>query len=588
MSKVKPVKHLKGIAVSPGVAIGRAFVFLREDSFNIPIHKIKKAEVPVEIARFEDAITRTRAEILGIRKKLSGQIGGEHSDIFNAHLLILEDRTLIEDVIGHIKVHHFSSEHAFSMVIQKYFKAFSQIDDEYLRERVSDIKDVARRLLHNLHGEKKNILESLEEEVILIARDLSPSDTASMDRDKVRAFVTEVGGPTSHTAILGRSMEIPAIVGMDGATQQIKTGDRVIVDGTHGIVIVNPDKKDIEEYVRYGKRFSAIITELDKLRDLPAETKDGRRITIASNIEFGDEIPSVLSHGSEGVGLYRTEYLYMNRQDVPTEEEQFKAYQEAAKKMAPHSVIIRTLDLGGDKFLSTLGVANEMNPFLGWRAIRFCLARVDVFKSQLRAILRASAYGKLKLMYPMISNVQELIKANVILEECRQELRKEKKKFDAHMEVGAMIEIPSAAVTSDILAKEADFFSIGSNDLIQYSMAVDRVNEKIAYLYEPTHPAILRLIRQTIDNGHAAKRWVGCCGEMASDVAIVILLVGLGIDEVSVSPFILPKVKKAIRSVSYRQAQEIANVALTFSTGHEVREYIDAEVRKLSKDLMDL
>ncbi len=584
----REIKQLKGIPVSPGVAIGKAFVFLREDSFNIPLRKIKKSEVPLEIARFEDAITRTRAEILGIRKKLSGQIGGEHSDIFNAHLLILEDRTLIEDVIGHIKVQYIAAEHAFSSVIQKYFSAFAQIDDEYLRERVSDIKDVSRRLLHNLHGEKKNVLEHLEEEVILIARDLSPSDTASMDKDKVLAFVTEVGGPTSHTAILGRSMEIPAIVGSDGVAQEIKTGDRVIVDGTHGIVIVNPDKKIIEEYTRYGKRFSAIITELDKLRDLPAETKDGRQIIVASNIEFGDEIPSVLSHGSRGVGLYRTEYLYMNRQDVPTEEEQFKAYQEAAKKIAPHPVIIRTLDLGGDKFLSSLGVPQEMNPFLGWRAIRFCLERVDVFKSQLRAILRASAYGNLKLMYPMISNVQELRAANKILEECREELRKEKKKFDPKMEVGAMIEIPSAAITSDVLAKEADFFSIGSNDLIQYSLAVDRVNEKIAYLYDPTHPAILRLIRQIIENGHAAKRWVGCCGEMASDVAIAIVLVGLGIDEVSISPFVLPKVKKAIRSVNYTQAQAIAQKALTFDTGREVRDYIDAEVRKLGKDLLDM
>lgn len=579
---------MKGIAVSPGVAIGKAFVFLREDSFNIPLRKIKKSEVPIEIARFEDSITRTRAEILGIRKKLSGQIGGEHSDIFNAHLLILEDRTLIEDVIGHIKVHHIAAEHAFSTVIQKYFQAFAQIDDEYLRERISDIKDVSRRLLHNLHGEKKNVLEHLDEEVILIARDLSPSDTASMDKNKVLAFVTEVGGPTSHTAILGRSMEIPAIVGTDGATAEIKTGDRIIVDGTHGIVIVDPDKKDIEEYTRYGKRFSAFITELDKLRDLPGETKDGRHIIVASNIEFGDEIPSVLSHGSEGVGLYRTEYLYMNRQDIPTEEEQFKAYKEAAMKMAPHPVIIRTLDLGGDKFLSTLGVPQEMNPFLGWRAIRFCLERVDVFKSQLRAILRASAFGNLKLMYPMISSVQEFRAANKILEECREELRKEKKKFDSKIEVGAMIEIPSAAVTSDILAKEADFFSIGSNDLIQYSLAVDRVNEKIAYLYEPTHPAILRLIRQIINNGHAAKRWVGCCGEMASDVGIAIVLVGLGIDEVSISPFVLPKVKKAIRSVSYTQAQEIADKALTFETGREVREYVNAEVLKIGKDLLEI
>ncbi len=588
MTKKIDKKELRGIAVSPGVAIGRAFVFMREDSFLVPLRKVKKNELGDEIARLEDAITRTRAEILGIRKKLSGQTGGEHSDIFNAHLLILEDRTLIEDVIAHIKNHQAAAEHSFSTVIQKYFQAFSKIDDEYLRERVADIKDVSRRLLHNLHGEKKNVLEHLEDEVILIAHDLSPSDTASMDKEKVRAFVTEIGGPTSHTAILGRSMEIPAIVGLDRVTQEVKTGDRVIVDGTHGVVIVNPDKKVIDEYTKYGKQFTATITELDKLRDLPAETTDGRHIVVASNIEFGDEIPSVLSHGSEGVGLYRTEYLFMNRKDLPDEEEQFQAYKEAAQKIAPHPVIIRTLDLGGDKFLSSLDVPREMNPFLGWRAIRFCLTRVDVFKNQLRAVLRASAYGHLRLMYPMISNVQELRMSNKVLEECREELRKEKKKFDPKMEVGAMIEIPSAAITSDVLAQEADFFSIGSNDLIQYSLAVDRVNEKIAYLYEPTHPAILRLIQQVITNGHNAKRWVGCCGEMASDVAIAVLLVGLGIDELSISPFVLPKVKKVIRAVSLKQAQTIAAKALQFHTGSEVRTYIDSQVRLISKDLIDI
>jgi len=588
MNKGQPLKELKGIAVSPGVAIGKAFVFQRDDSFNVPLQKVKKKDVAIEIARFEDAITRTRAEILGIRKKLSGKIGAEHSEIFNAHLLILEDRTLIEDVIGFIKTQHVTAEHSFSRVVQKYFHAFSQIDDEYLRERVADIKDVSRRLLHNLRGEKVNPLEHLEEKVILIAHDLSPSDTASMDKEKVLAFVTEIGGPTSHTAILGRSLEIPAIVGMDRVTEMVQNGDKLIVDGTHGVLIVHPDKRSIDEYTKYERRFFELTTELDKLRDLPAVTTDGHPVVVASNIEFGDEIPSVLSHGSEGVGLYRTEYLFMNHKRLPSEEEQFQAYRLAAEKIAPHPVIIRTLDLGGDKFLSSLDVPHEMNPFLGWRAIRFCLTRVDIFKAQLRAVLRASAYGKLKLMYPMISNVQELRQANQILDECREELKREKKKFDTQMEVGAMIEIPSAAVISDVLAKEADFFSIGSNDLIQYALAVDRVNEKIAYLYEPTHPAILRLIKQIIENGHRYQRWVGCCGEMSSDVAIAILLVGLGIDEVSISPFVLPKVKKAIRSVSFKQAAEIARRALEFQTGKEVRTYIDDELRKINKDLLDV
>ncbi len=588
MNKSAAMKELRGIAVSPGVTMGTALVFHRDEPFNAPAQKVKKKDVPFEIARFEDAITRTRAEILGIRKKLSGQIGAEHSEIFNAHLLILEDRTLIEDVIAYIKTNLVVAEHAFSVVVQKYFQAFSQIDDEYLRERVADIKDVSRRLLHNLRGERVNPLEHIDEKIILIAHDLSPSDTASMEKGKVLAFVTEIGGPTSHTAILGRSLEIPAIVGMDRVTEEVQNGDPLIVDGTHGILIIHPDKKTTEEYAKHEIRFLELTGELDKLRDLPAQTTDGHHVVVASNIEFNDEIPSVLSHGAEGIGLYRTEYLFMNRKDLPSEDEQYHAYRQAAEKVAPNSVIIRTLDLGGDKFISSLNVPHEMNPFLGWRAIRFCLTRIDVFKTQLRAVLRASAHGRLKLMYPMISNVQEFRQANQILENCRKELRREKKKFDDCMEVGAMIEIPSAAVISDILAVEADFFSIGSNDLIQYSLAVDRVNEKIAYLYEPTHPAILRLIRQIIENGHRYRRWVGCCGEMASDVAITILLVGLGIDEVSISPFVLPKVKKAIRSVSYKQAAEIARRALEFQTGKEVRTYIDEELRNINKDLLDV
>lgn len=581
------MKKLRGIGVSPGVIIGKVHVLHSDDSFTVPLQNVPQEDVPKEIARFEDALTRTRAEILGIRKKLSTQIGREHSEIFNAHLLILEDRTLIEDVIALLKDQKVTTEYAFSQVIRRYFQAFSEIDDEYLRERVADIRDVARRVLQNLYGEEKGALENLKEKVILVAHDLSPSDTAMLDKNKILAFVTEIGGPTSHTAILGRSMEIPAIVGVAGATQSVKAGDRVIVDGTHGVIIVDPDETSIEEYTQEEKRFSAFITELDKLKNLPAETMDGRKITLASNIEFHDEIPSVISHGSDGIGLYRTEYFYMNRIDLPTEEEQFRAYKQVAEKMNPNSVIIRTLDLGGDKFVSALDVPHEMNPFLGWRAIRFCLTRVDVFKVQLRAILRASAFGNLKIMYPMISNVQELRKANEILEECRQELTREGIAFDPKMEVGAMIEIPSAALTSDILAPEVDFFSIGTNDLIQYCLAVDRVNEKIAYLYEPTHPAILRLIRQTVESGHRHKKWVGICGEMSADPAIVILLVGLEIDEISTSPVVLPKVKKTIRSLKFEDAKKMAEAAMAFSTGDQVREYITAKLREVDGDLWD-
>lgn len=580
------MEQVKGIPVSPGIAIGKAYVLHHRDIFNVPHKAVPKTDLSREIARFEDALTRTRAEILGIRKKISTQIGRENSDIFNAHLMILEDRTLIEDVIAVIKEEKVNCEYAFSAVIQRYFNAFKQIDDEYLKERVADIRDIARRLLENLHGEDKGT-ERIEDKGIIIAHDLPPTDTAMMDKSKVLAFVTEIGGPTSHTAILGRSMEIPAVVGMDQVTTKVTPGDTVIVDGTHGVLIVNPDEKTVREYTEKSRLISRLSVELEKLRNLPCQTTDGRRIVLAANIEFHDEIPSVVSHGADGIGLYRTEYFYMNRSDLPSEEEQYRAYRQVAEKTHPHPVIIRTLDLGGDKFLSSLEVPHEMNPFLGWRAIRFCLTRVDIFKVQLRAVLRASSHGKIKVMYPMISNVMELRKANQILQECRQELEKERIGFDKQMEVGAMIEIPSAAITSDILAKEVDFFSIGTNDLIQYALAVDRVNEKIAYLYEPTHPAILKLIRQVIVNGHAAKRWVGSCGEMSGDPAIAILLVGFEIDEISTSPFVLPKVKRAVRSVSFKEARRIAERALEFNSGADVRMYLDSELRRISRDLVE-
>lgn len=576
---------LVGIPVSPGVAIGKAFVLHAEDFQAIPKVKIAEDQIPKEIARFEDALTRTRADILGIRKKLSEEIGREHSDIFMAHLLVLEDRSLIEDVLSTVKEKRVNAEYAFSAVVQKYFRAFSQVDDEYLKERVADIRDIARRLIENLIGKARNPLTNLTEKVIVIAHDLSPSDTALMDKQKVIAFATDIGGPTSHTAIMARSMEIPAVVGLDRVSREIMTGDSVVIDGNHGTVIVHPDFKALAAYAQEERRFIELTSELDKLRNLPAETPDGHRIELLANIEFPDEIRSVLAHGAAGIGLYRTEYFYMNRSDLPTEEEQYHAYRTVAEKMAPHPVVIRSLDLGGDKFLSSLEVPHEMNPFLGWRAIRFCLARVEIFKAQLRAVLRASVHGNLKAMYPMISNLTELKKANEILEECRKELRKEKIPFNPDLQVGAMIEIPSAALTSDSLAKEVDFFSIGTNDLIQYTLAVDRVNEKIAYLYEPTHPAILRLIKEVIVNGRKHHLWVGTCGEMSGDPYIAVLLMGLGIDQISISPLLLPKIKKAIRLTPFRMAKEIAEKSLRFATGAEVQKYLKTRLRRVLKDV---
>lgn len=581
------MKKLQGIGVSPGIATGKVFVLHSGESFNLPKRAVSPDQLSNEIARFEDALTRTRTEILGIRRKLSDQIGRESSDIFTAHLLILEDRTLIEDVIEVIKNEKVGAEYAFATVIQRYFQAFSQINDEYLKERISDIRDVGRRLLGNLCGEEKKRLEEFKEKVIIVSHDLSPSDTAMLDKSKVLAFVTEIGGPTSHTAILGRSLEIPAIVGIEKIISEVDNGMDVIVDGTHGTVVIEPDTHAMEEFSTAEGHLQKITGELEKLRELPAETLDGHKITLAANIEFHHEIPSVVSHGAEGVGLYRTEYLFMNRATLPNEEEQYEAYRKVAQTMQPHPVIIRTLDLGGDKFASTLEIPHEMNPYLGWRAIRFCLTRKDIFKTQLRAILRASAHGKVSVMYPLVSNVYEIRSARELLNEAMKELDSQNIPYDKNLQVGVMIEIPSAALASDILAQEVNFFSIGTNDLIQYVLAIDRMNEKIAYLYEPTHPAILRLLDMVIKNGHKHSAWVGSCGEMAADPKIAVLLLGMGIDEISASPVVLPKIKKAIRSIRYSEAQEIAKKVMTFQTGKEVEQFLSEKLGKICGDLSD-
>ncbi|MBL7092216.1 MAG: phosphoenolpyruvate--protein phosphotransferase [Candidatus Omnitrophica bacterium] len=571
---------LKGIPAAPGLIVGKAFCLGSED-MQVQKRTISESQVPKEVTRFEEALIKTRAEILDIQKKISREMGVRHAQIFNAHLLVLEDRTLIEGVITRLKKERFCIEYIFLEVLKKYIKTFSHIDDPYLRERLSDIEDVGKRILRNLRGIRRDILTNLKEKLIIVAYDLSPSDTASMHKEKVIGFITDIGGKTSHTAIMAKALEIPAVVGLEEATAKIETGDNIIVDGTRGEVLVNPDRATLDKYKLQSEKLVREEQVLLKLRDLPAETPDGREVQLAANIELPEELASVVAHGARGIGLYRTEYFYMNRMDLPTEEEHFEAYKKVSQQVEPYSVVIRTLDLGGDKFLSQLDIPQEMNPYLGWRAIRFCLARPEIFKVQLRAILRASAYGKLKLMYPMISGIEELRQANRMLEQVKEELRRRKIPFDEDIEVGAMIEIPSAALTCDILAKEADFFSIGTNDLIQYSIAVDRVNEKIAYLYEPAHPAVLRLIKNVIDSGHKENVWVGMCGEMASEPAFALLLLGLGLDEFSVSPAAVPGIKRVIRSVTLKQAKDMARKALTLTTGKEVEAFSKEKLKEL-------
>jgi phosphotransferase system enzyme I (PtsI) len=584
MTTKKKELVLKGIPASPGITIGKVFLFGREQ-YVIPRRMIREDLIQNEIRRFKDALVQTKNEILEIKKRISDEMGAEHGQIFSAHLLVIDDNMLIEEVVSRLKKDKLSIEYIFQDVMRRYIKVFLEMDDEYLKERISDINDVGRRILKNLIGAKEDALSNLREKVIVVAYDLSPSDTATMHKKNVTAFATDIGGRTSHTAIMAKSLEIPAVVGLESLTKKVETGDVIIVDGTHGIIVLNPSAKTLKKYEVDRERIVEIEKHLLELKDLPSVTLDGKNIELAANIEVPEDVPSVIAHGAEGIGLYRTEFFYMNRKDVPTEEDQFKAYSAVARRIKPNSVVIRTLDIGGDKFLSQLDVPQQMNPFLGWRAIRFCLARPDIFKTQLRAILRASAYGKLKLMYPMISGIEELRQANAMLEDVKKDLKKESMPFDEAIEIGAMIEVPSAALTSDILAKEVDFFSIGTNDLIQYSLAVDRVNEKIAYLYEPAHPAVLRLIKTVIESAHNAGIWVGMCGEMAGDITMTLVLLGLGLDEFSASPIAVPEIKRIIRSVTLRQAKEIAQESMLLSTGKEVEKFARKKLKEIVPDL---
>lgn len=573
---------LKGIPAASGIRIGHAYKMGREE-FIIPKESIREQDIPVQIQFFEESLIKTRREIIELQKKIGVEMGQEEAQIFDAHLLVLEDRMLIEEVISRLKKDKLNVVYIFSEVLKKYIDVFSKIEDEYLKERTADINDVGKRILRNLLGKTRVGLSGLKEKVVVVAHDLSPSDTAAMHKQNVTAFVTDIGGKTSHTAIMAKSLEIPAVVGVEEATTKIKPQDLLIVDGSMGIVIVDPDEKTLRDYRKEEEKLKSVTQGFLSAKDLSAITLDGKEIEINANIEFPEEVHAVKQHGAEGIGLYRTEFFYMNRNDLPTEEEHYQAYKYVAKEMKPHPVIIRTLDLGGDKFLSQFQIPHEMQPFMGWRAIRFCLARPDIFKLQLRAILRASVHGNLKLMYPMISGVEELQQAKKILEEAKQELKAKKIPYNDDIKVGAMIEVPSAAMTADILAKEADFFSIGTNDLIQYSLAVDRVNEKVAYLYEPAHPAVLRLLKNIIDSGHNAKIKVGMCGEMSGEPNFVLILLGLGLDEFSMPPQVIPEIKYIIRSVTFKEAQDIAIKALKLSTGKEVEEFSHKRLREILK-----
>ena len=574
---------IKGIGVSSGVGIGKVLI-LRKDEFSVPKRKISHDEISREIYRLEEALMATRKEISDLQKKISEDIGFDHSRIFEAHYLVLEDRVLIEDVIKQIKVKKVNVEYAFSESIKKYVDTLLKLNDEYLRERVVDIEDISRRVLRAMLKKKTLSLSDLKEKVVIVAHDLGPSQTASLPKDKVLGFVTDVGGRTSHTAIIAKSLGIPAVVGSEIATDNISSGDKIIVDGSSGIVIVRPTEKVLKEYRKKSTLYTKEVKAIHIPKAVKVCTKDGKAIVVSGNIELPEELSLIRKYGAEGIGLYRTEYIFLGRRDLPSEEEQFNSYSKVAKEVSPYSVIFRTIDIGGDKFLSQPEVPHEMSPFLGWRAIRFCLARPEVFKVQLKAILRASVNGNVKIMFPMISGIEELRQAKTLLDKCKKELNKEGKKFDENISIGVMIEVPSAALTADVLAKECDFFSIGTNDLIQYSLAVDRTNEKVAYLYEPGHPAVLRLIKKTIEAAIQNDIWVGMCGEMSGDPIFSFLLLGMGLDRFSMSIPQVPKIKELISNINLKDAKAALQEALKLSTSKEVEKYLQGELKRILGD----
>jgi phosphoenolpyruvate-protein phosphotransferase (PTS system enzyme I) len=583
--QVATEKIFQGIGVSPGVARGKIFVYkIAEEA--VPEYDITPDQIPQEIGRFEQALMSTRAQLHELQQRIATGIGtSAPSSILDVHISITEDPALVEPVISLLEQQKKNVEFIFNRVAQKYVTTLSELPDDYLRERAADVRDVTHRVLRNLMGHEPRGLANLPPGTLVVAYDLSPSDTSSLDRKNVVGFVTDVGSHTSHTAIMARSMKLPAVVGLRDASQHLHDGQTAILDGYSGTLVIEPTQQTLFVYGQLEVKRHTVEERLALLRDLPAQTLDGHRLVVSGNIELPEDVPAVLQVGAEGIGLFRTEFLYLKSKEFPTEQEQYDHYVQVARAVKPHSVIIRTLDLGGDKFHSADAGPSEINPFLGFRAIRYCLANVDVFTTQLRAILRASAEGNVKIMYPMISGVNEVVQANELLEEVMETLRREGIAFDPNIHVGAMIEIPSAALTAEVIAQEVDFFSIGSNDLIQYTMAVDRVNEKVANLYEPTHPAILRLIRSCVEAAHNNNIWVGLCGEMAGEPLYTALLVGMGIDELSVAAASLPRVKEVIRRLKLSEAQELAAATLHASGSRDVLAMLNALLQRIDPDL---
>lgn len=572
-------ERYKGTAVSPGIAIG-PLVLLYADEHIIRKRRIRPEDVQGEITRFEAALLKTRQQIQVIRNELATSIGEAEASIFDAHILLLEDTSLIESVKEQLHSRLVNVDFAYEQVVRSYTRKMRELDDDYFRERAGDFLDVSRRVLRNLQGKIETELQSLDTASVVLAHDLSPSDTAGMDRKLVLGLATEMGSRTSHSAIMARSLNLPAVVGLREIIGKLEPGIEVLIDGYEGLLIVHPTEQTKYEYGQREKLHHDVEVKLDALRETLPVTADNRRLIVSANVEILDDLPLLKEHGAEGIGLLRTEYLFLNQDESPSEDQQVDMYRQMAQASKPNHVIIRTLDVGGDKKRPHLGIEQEVNPFLGFRGIRYSLGRPDLFRTQLRAICRASAEGNVRIMFPMVSDVGELKEARRLLSEVQEELRQQNVPQADKMEVGAMIEVPSAALTADILARHVDFFSVGSNDLIQYTLAIDRGNEKVAAMYQPAHPAVLRLLQTIVEAAHRNNIWVGVCGEMASDVVLMPALIGLGVDELSAGASSIPRIKRAIQSLNYEEARQlVARCVLNESFEDNQRELMDMAMR---------
>lgn len=561
----------KGTGASPGIALGKALVVEHKE---LVIEKKTISDVDAEIAKLKEAVEISKSELEKVKEKAAKELGEEEAEIFGAHLLVLEDPELTGAAEAKIADEKVNADYALNEIKEMFVSMFESMDNEYMRERAADIKDVTNRVLRHLLGIKVVDLSALDEEVVLVAHDLTPSDTATMNKKMVLGFLTNIGGRTSHTAIMARTLEIAAVVGLTDITENVKDGDFVVFNGETGEVIINPDEETKAAYAAKKAAFEEEKKALELLKGKESVTLDGRKVELAGNIGTPNDVEGLIKNDAEGVGLYRTEFLYMDSDKLPEEETQFEAYKAVLEGMSGKPIVIRTLDIGGDKKLDYLPLDEEMNPFLGYRAIRLCLDRTDIFKTQLRALYRASVYGKLRIMFPMISSLEELLKAKEIVKEVQAELDSEGIAYSNDVELGMMIEVPSAAIISDVLAKHVDFFSIGTNDLIQYTTAVDRMNQKISYLYNQFNPAVLRLIKLVIDNAHKEGKWVGMCGEAAGDQMMIPILLGFGLDEFSMSPISILPARKLITSVNEADMKKFAEEVLSMGTAEEIKAHV--------------